>query len=179
MSTAIHKKNKSSGFTIVELLIVIVVIAILAAISIIAYTGIQNRSKITAIANDIKQLDKAFRLFATSEGRSTWWIDEDLAGGNNPSIATLISQTNLKNYYQKLSPSTIAATSNVRYDNDGDAYSGCGGSTTAGVNIYFYDIPQDTVQSIDATIDDGDLACGNITYGGASLRYNISKVQGF
>ena len=33
------------GFTIVELLIVIVVIGILAAITIVAYTGIQNRAK--------------------------------------------------------------------------------------------------------------------------------------
>lgn len=36
------------GFTIVELLIVIVVIGILAAITIVAYNGIQNRSKTTA-----------------------------------------------------------------------------------------------------------------------------------
>lgn len=38
------KKDKS-GFTIVELLIVVVVIAILAAITIVAYNGIQNRAK--------------------------------------------------------------------------------------------------------------------------------------
>ena len=37
------------GFTIVELLIVIVVIAILAAITIVAYTGIQNRAYDTAV----------------------------------------------------------------------------------------------------------------------------------
>ncbi len=36
---------KKNGFTIVELLIVIVVIAILAAISIVAYTGIQNSAR--------------------------------------------------------------------------------------------------------------------------------------
>ena len=36
--------SKKSGFTIVELLIVVVVIAILAAISIVAYAGIQNRA---------------------------------------------------------------------------------------------------------------------------------------
>ena len=35
---------QNRGFTIVELLIVIVVIAILAAISIVAYNGIQNRA---------------------------------------------------------------------------------------------------------------------------------------
>jgi prepilin-type N-terminal cleavage/methylation domain-containing protein len=43
--------RKDRGFTIVELLIVIVVIAILAAITIVAYNGIQNRSKTTASAS--------------------------------------------------------------------------------------------------------------------------------
>ena len=37
-------KTKSRGFTIVELLIVIVIIAILAAITIVAYNGITNRA---------------------------------------------------------------------------------------------------------------------------------------
>lgn len=37
--------RKDRGFTIVELLIVIVVIGILAAITIVAYNGVQNRAK--------------------------------------------------------------------------------------------------------------------------------------
>ena len=41
----INTLRKDRGFTIVELLIVIVVIAILAAITIVAYNGIQNRAK--------------------------------------------------------------------------------------------------------------------------------------
>ncbi|NCU37805.1 prepilin-type N-terminal cleavage/methylation domain-containing protein [Candidatus Saccharibacteria bacterium] len=41
-------QTKNRGFTIVELLIVIVVIAILAAITIVAYNGIQNRARTSA-----------------------------------------------------------------------------------------------------------------------------------
>jgi prepilin-type N-terminal cleavage/methylation domain-containing protein len=41
----IKNMKKDRGFTIVELLIVIVVIAILAAITIVAYNGVQNKAK--------------------------------------------------------------------------------------------------------------------------------------
>jgi len=44
----IQKQTKARGFTIVELLIVIVVIAILAAITIVAYNGIQTRARTSA-----------------------------------------------------------------------------------------------------------------------------------
>ena len=48
VSNNTNKLRKTSGFTIVELLIVIVVIGILAAITIVAYNGIQNRANATA-----------------------------------------------------------------------------------------------------------------------------------
>lgn len=52
--------NKTkSGFTIVELLIVIVVIGILAAITIVAYNGIQSRARDAQRANDTAQIKKA------------------------------------------------------------------------------------------------------------------------
>ena len=55
------KNMKSRGFTIVELLIVIVVIAILAAISIVAYNGIQDRANDSKIRSAIGQIQKAYK----------------------------------------------------------------------------------------------------------------------
>lgn len=52
-----------SGFTIVELLIVIVVIAILAAITIVAYNGIQSRARESSLRSDLTNISKQLELY--------------------------------------------------------------------------------------------------------------------
>lgn len=56
-------KQTGKGFTIVELLIVIVVIAILAAITIVAFNGIQDRSRASAVASAANQAAKKIQLY--------------------------------------------------------------------------------------------------------------------
>ncbi len=53
------KQTGNRGFTIVELLIVIVVIAILAAITIVAYNGIQQRARTSALQSELTNASKA------------------------------------------------------------------------------------------------------------------------
>lgn len=55
-------KNKQLGFTIVELLIVIVVIGILAAITLVAFNGIRDRADAAAIQSDLSNFAKRMEI---------------------------------------------------------------------------------------------------------------------
>lgn len=62
------KQKNQTGFTIVELLIVIVVIGILAAITIVAYNGIQNRAYDTTVQNDLSAIAKKIAVESADSG---------------------------------------------------------------------------------------------------------------
>jgi len=62
-------KQNNKGFTIVELLIVIVVIGILAALVITTFTGIQQRARNTERQTDIKALHSQVEAYYAQNSR--------------------------------------------------------------------------------------------------------------
>lgn len=65
-----NRSSTQRGFTIVELLIVIVVIAILASISIVAYAGIQDRARQSKVRSDISNIAKAISIARENNSKS-------------------------------------------------------------------------------------------------------------
>lgn len=66
MTKWVAKNN--TGFTLVELLIVIVIIAILAAVSVVAYSGIQDRALDTSDVKNIAEIQKSLELYKAKNG---------------------------------------------------------------------------------------------------------------
>lgn len=64
----ISLNKKQSGFTIVELLIVIVVIGILAALVITTFAGIQKKARDTERTTDIKAIHGQLEAYYAQEG---------------------------------------------------------------------------------------------------------------
>lgn len=60
--------QKQTGFTIVELLIVIVVIGILAAITVVAYNGVQNRANDAQTDSSMSSIRKLLEMYYFDNG---------------------------------------------------------------------------------------------------------------
>lgn len=109
-----HSWANKKGFTIVELLIVIVIIAVLAAITVVAYNGIQKRAQETKLKADLtnaaKQMEVAYALNASYP--TSFPADVKRSDGVVLSLSTstkycinaeLTSSTDIRWYYDAVS----------------------------------------------------------------------------
>lgn len=84
------KKAAAKGFTIVELLIVIVVIGILAGLVVVTYNGIQQKARDTERKTDINALHGQLEAYQAQNGKYPFLASPD--GINDPAFRS----TNMK-----------------------------------------------------------------------------------
>lgn len=101
-------RKQHDGFTIVELLIVIVVIGILAAIVIVAYQGVTNRANDAAVKSDLTTIAKKLEADKLLNGSDTYPTSETDLGSANIKATKNAYDTTINNFvYCKSDTSTV------------------------------------------------------------------------
>lgn len=110
-----------AGFTVVELLIVIVVIGILAAITIVAYSGIQSKAKDAQTDSALSQLKGGLELYNANNG-----FYPNACGADDAGCAVSLLGSYLVPTYISTLPTTSAMIGYVR---------GSGANTSYAINV--------------------------------------------
>lgn len=96
------------GFTIVELLTVIVIVAILAAISIVVYNGVAEQAAEATLKSDLKNASTQLGLYHSEHSE---YPSEEPAGSTNPPASLVASPGNDFQYSSTDSAYCLTATS--------------------------------------------------------------------
>ena len=111
----------ANGFTVVELIITIVVIAILAMVSLVAYNGITERAEYSELQANLSSLNKAIHAYQAKNGKypvSTTWRGDYQAVDDNfiPGLApTYVAKTPQVKKHALARPTFLYASNGTDY----------------------------------------------------------------
>ena len=77
-----NTKNQKKGFTLVEIMIVVVIIGLLAAMAIPAFQKVRTTSQEKAITNNLRQLASGADQYFLEEGKTTITSSELVGSAN-------------------------------------------------------------------------------------------------
>ncbi len=87
------KRKNSKGFTLVEIMIVVVIIGLLAAMAIPAFNKVREQSREKAITNNLRQIASAGQQYILSEGVQTVTYTQLLNAGYFQPIAPVAKES--------------------------------------------------------------------------------------
>lgn len=161
MSTALRK---CGGFSLVELVIVIMIIGVLGAIAVPRLGNFSERAEVAAVAEKLRRMETAFQLYHTQNG--VW--PADTMGGVVPPEMIAAGILNADDFQGN------PLGGNYDWEQWGEPSRNAGG--------YFVSVSDvtdwDAALEVDKMIDDGDLATGAVfKYSNRWLLVTIERVQ--
>lgn len=86
------KTRRNSGFTLVEILIVVIILGILAAVVIPQFTDASTRAKDSTLVSNIQTLQSQFELYKMEHNDIYPWDDPATAGRDVDGSAAIIAR---------------------------------------------------------------------------------------
>lgn len=138
--------SRNPGFTLIEVMIVVTIVGLLAAIAVQTFRQVKSSSRATIITNDLRLLRDAFQLYALEYGK---WPDAANAGETPPEMKGAVQDLGIDRSYGQWRwvPPQIQLTTLI-------------------------DDPE-VMQKVDKQIDDGNLATGNFQGSGVSFTLTL------
>jgi type II secretory pathway pseudopilin PulG len=141
---------------LVEIMVVVTIISLLAALGVPALQSVQRRTVATAIGNDLRTFAAAFDVYAHETGG---WPAEVAEGVVPPEMATRLKSTDW------LRPTPLGGQYNWDHNqmHAGSRYRAA--IAISGTTAAPFGQDLDLLESVDRIIDDGNLATGNFRIG--------------
>lgn len=146
---------RRGGFTLVEVMVVVVIIGLLAAIAIPAIRRVRERSVVSRCANDLRQMAQAFETFAMERGH---WPVDAAPGATPPGMITYLPSA----WDQ---PPVVGGL----WEWDGEV-------TIKMITLYQPTAPVTLMLRIDRQIDDGVAATGLFRQNGTEWNYVLQEL---
>lgn len=161
------RKCEQSGFSIIELAVVVLIIGILAALAIPFFAMIVERSRFSTLASDLRTYGDAYRTYAM-EHDGAYPPDHTAAGAIDPLMAEYIPM-------RWIERTPIGGAYTWRFDSHPDA-----ARERAYIEIVQelpdnrFNVELKDIVRLDEQIDDGNLATGHLQVAfGDRVRYYV------
>lgn len=136
------KHSSHSGFTLVEIMVVIIIIGLLAAIAVPNYLKIRTNSQAANLANDFRVYAHAFEIFALEYG---YWPAD-----STPGVIPAGMEGRLPKFDQ---PSIVGGNWDWEYEASG---------VTAGISLRNSNASDALLQRLADQLGDGNLSTGKL-----------------